>query len=143
MEESLWEVKNFLIHENIDKDLLNEAMIDDMAYHYYKNCYYYEMDNEYGPPAAGVATLTSHLPSSPATPRYFLPSHEVVTVTFTPGSAHPQTGAKVSRCKTMWSVNTGASVSSWADRVKQNVAITATILKNLLIIRSLEHETYT
>ena len=47
MEESLWEVKKFLIHEHIDKDLLNEATIDDMAYHYYKNYYYYEMDNEY------------------------------------------------------------------------------------------------
>ena len=33
MEESLWEVENFLIHESIDKDLLNVAMIDDMAYH--------------------------------------------------------------------------------------------------------------
>ena len=47
MEESLWEVKHFLVRKNINKDLLNEAMIDDMAYYYYKNYYYYEMDDEY------------------------------------------------------------------------------------------------
>ena len=47
MEESLWEVERFLAQENIDKDLLNEAMIDDMAYQYYKNYNYYEMDDEY------------------------------------------------------------------------------------------------
>lgn len=60
MEESLWEVENFLIHENIDKDLLNEAMIDDMAYHYYKNCYYYEMDNEYALRAAVSVVLNEN-----------------------------------------------------------------------------------
>ena len=60
MVESLWEVKNFLIHENIDKDLLNEAMIDDMAYHYYKNYYYYEMDNEYALRAAVSVVLNEN-----------------------------------------------------------------------------------
>ena len=29
MEESLWEVENFLIHENIDKDLFNDAIVFD------------------------------------------------------------------------------------------------------------------
>ena len=60
MEESLWEVENFLIHENIDKDLLNEAMIDDMAYYYYKNYYYYEMDNEYALRAAVSVVLNEN-----------------------------------------------------------------------------------
>ena len=60
MEESLWEVKNFLIHEHIDKDLLNEATIDDMAYHYYKNYYYYEMDNEYALRAAVSVVLNEN-----------------------------------------------------------------------------------
>ena len=47
MEESLWEVEHFLAQENIDKDLLNETMIDNMAYRYNKNYNYYDMDDEY------------------------------------------------------------------------------------------------
>ena len=57
MEESLWEVERFLAQENIDKDLLNEAMIDDMAYHYYKNYNYYDMDDEYALRAAVSVVL--------------------------------------------------------------------------------------
>ena len=57
MEESLWEVERFLAQENIDKDLLNEAMIDDMAYQYYKNYNYYEMDDEYALRAAVSVVL--------------------------------------------------------------------------------------
>ena len=56
MEESLWEVEHFLAQENIDKDLLNETMIDDMAYHYYKNYNYYDMDDEYALRAAVSVT---------------------------------------------------------------------------------------
>ena len=56
-EESLWEVERFLAQENIDKDLLNEAMIDDMAYHYYKNYNYYDMDDEYALRAAVSVVL--------------------------------------------------------------------------------------
>ena len=36
-----------LLGEAIDRNLLNETLFDDMAYHYYKNYYYYEMDNEF------------------------------------------------------------------------------------------------
>ena len=57
MEDSLWEVERFLIQENIDKDLLNETMIDDMAYHYYKNYNYYDMDDEYALRAAVSVVL--------------------------------------------------------------------------------------
>ena len=57
MEESLWEVEHFLAQENIDKDLLNEAMIDNMAYHYYKNYNYYDMDDEYALRAAVSVVL--------------------------------------------------------------------------------------
>ena len=57
MEESLWEVEHFLAQENIDKDLLNETMIDDMAYHYYKNYNYYDMDDEYSLRAAVSVVL--------------------------------------------------------------------------------------
>lgn len=52
MEDSLWEVTRFLEIENIDKNQLSEKLIDDMAYHYYKNYYDYEMDNEYALRAA-------------------------------------------------------------------------------------------
>ena len=57
MEDSLWEVERFLAQENIDKDFLNEAMIDDMAYHYYKNYNYYDMDDEYALRAAVSVVL--------------------------------------------------------------------------------------
>ena len=57
MEESLWEMERFLARENIDKDLLNEAMIDDMAYRYYKNYNYYDMDDEYALRAAVSVVL--------------------------------------------------------------------------------------
>ena len=52
LEDSLWEVEHFLESEKIDKDLLNEKLIDDMAYHYYKNYYDYEMDNQFALRAA-------------------------------------------------------------------------------------------
>ena len=57
MEESLWEVEHFLAQENIDKDLLNETVIEDMAYHYYKNYNYYDMDDEYALRAAVSVVL--------------------------------------------------------------------------------------
>ena len=57
MEDSLWEVERFLIQENIDKDLLNETMINEMAYNYYKNYNYYEMDDEYALRAAVSVVL--------------------------------------------------------------------------------------
>lgn len=52
MEDSLWEVTRFLESESIDKSYLSEKLIDDMAYHYYKNFYDYEMDEEYALRAA-------------------------------------------------------------------------------------------
>ena len=57
MEESLWEVEHFLTQENINWDQLNETLIDDIAYHYYKNYYYYEMDNEFALRAAVSVVL--------------------------------------------------------------------------------------
>ena len=41
----------------MSKDLLNEAMIDDMAYRYYKNYNYYDMDDEYALRAAVSVVL--------------------------------------------------------------------------------------
>ena len=60
MEESLWEVEHFLAQENINRDQLNETLIDDMAYHYYKNYYYYEMDNEFALRAAVSVVLAEN-----------------------------------------------------------------------------------
>jgi hypothetical protein len=57
MEESLWEVEHFLARENINRNLLDETLIDDMAYHYYKNYYYYEMDDEFALRAAVSVVL--------------------------------------------------------------------------------------
>ena len=57
MDESLWEVEHFLARENINRNLLDETLIDDMAYHYYKNYYYYEMDNEFALRAAVSVVL--------------------------------------------------------------------------------------
>ena len=57
MEDSLWEVTRFLEAENIDKSHLSEKLIDDMAYHYYKNYYDYEMDEEYAMQAAASEVL--------------------------------------------------------------------------------------
>lgn len=60
MEESLWEVEHFLAQENINREQLNETLIDDMAYHYYKNYYYYEMDNEFALRAAVSVVLAEN-----------------------------------------------------------------------------------
>ena len=60
MEESLWEVEHFLAQENINRKQLNETLIDDMAYHYYKNYYYYEMDNEFALRAAVSVVLAEN-----------------------------------------------------------------------------------
>ena len=57
MEESLWEVEHFLTQESINLELLSKEQIDNMAYHYYKNYYYYEMDNEYALRAAVSVVL--------------------------------------------------------------------------------------
>ena len=55
----------------------------------------------YGPPALGVATLTSHLPSLPATASYLCLSHDVVTLTVRPASHVPHSGASAFCCITM------------------------------------------
>jgi len=46
-----------LLGEAIDRNLLNETLFDDMAYNYYKNYYYYEMDNEFALQAAVSVVL--------------------------------------------------------------------------------------
>ncbi len=46
MEDSKWEVMNYLRQNSIDMTCIDEEMIDDMAYKYYKNYYSYEMDSE-------------------------------------------------------------------------------------------------
>jgi hypothetical protein len=53
-------VEHFLAQENINRDQLNETLIDDMAYHYYKNYYYYEMDNEFALRAAVSVVLAEN-----------------------------------------------------------------------------------
>ena len=47
MEDARWEVERFLDGQDISRELLSEELIDDMAFHYYKNYYYYEMDDNY------------------------------------------------------------------------------------------------
>ena len=49
--------------------------------------------------AVSAASLAIHLPSWSATAEPFWPAN--VTVTFSPGAAHPQTGTAIPRCKTM------------------------------------------
>ena len=51
------EVEWFLEKENIDKLQLTEEIIDQMAYDFYKNYYYYEMDEEYAMRAAVSVVL--------------------------------------------------------------------------------------
>ena len=51
------EVEWFLEKENIDKLQLTEEIIDQMAYDFYKNYYYYEMDEDYAMRAAVSVVL--------------------------------------------------------------------------------------
>ncbi len=51
------EVEWFLEKENIDKLQLTEEIIDQMAYDFYKNYYYYEMDDDYAMRAAVSVVL--------------------------------------------------------------------------------------
>ena len=63
-----------------------------------------------GPPACKASNRTDHFPSAAAVAVLVWPPS--ATVTASPGSAHPQTGSVMSRCKTMWSPNTPASFTS-------------------------------
>ena len=66
------------------------------------------------PLAAGVAILTSHLPSAPALVAAL--ASPSVTVTSSSGAAVPQTAASVFCCKTMWSPKIcGSFTSAWAE----------------------------
>ena len=47
MEDSKMEVLNYLRKQNVDIAALDEAVIDEMAYRYYKNYYSYEMDHDF------------------------------------------------------------------------------------------------
>ena len=47
MEDSKWEVLNYLKNQAVDVSQLYESEIDEMAYRYYKNYYSYEMDHDY------------------------------------------------------------------------------------------------
>ena len=47
MEDSKWEVLNYLNNRAVDISKLDESKIDEMAYRYYKNYYSYEMENEF------------------------------------------------------------------------------------------------
>ena len=51
------EVEWFLEKENIDNLQLTEEIIDQMAYDFYKNYYYYEMDEDYAMRAAVSVVL--------------------------------------------------------------------------------------
>lgn len=47
MEDSKMEVLNYLRIQKVDIAALDEAVIDEMAYRYYKNYYSYEMDHDF------------------------------------------------------------------------------------------------
>ena len=47
MEDSKMEVLNYLRKQKVDIAALDEAVIDEMAYRYYKNYYSYEMDHDF------------------------------------------------------------------------------------------------
>ena len=65
-----------------------------------------------GPPASSFASRTSHLPSGPASAATSCPWN--LTVTFSPGSAEPQTGTDRPRWSTAPGENSGAGVTSAA-----------------------------
>ena len=52
IDESKWEVEQFLLREKIDRDIFSQDVLDDMAYQYYKNFYSYDMDNDFALRAA-------------------------------------------------------------------------------------------
>ena len=52
IDESKWEVEQFLLREKIDRDIFSQDALNDMAYQYYKNYYSYDMDNEFALRAA-------------------------------------------------------------------------------------------
>ena len=47
MEDSKWEVLNYLKNQAVDVSQLDESEIGEMAYRYYKNYYSYEMDHDF------------------------------------------------------------------------------------------------
>lgn len=47
MEDARWEIERYLDRQSISRELLSEELIDAMAYQYYKNYCYYDMDEEY------------------------------------------------------------------------------------------------
>ena len=57
MEDARWYVEQYLDRKNISRDILTEELIDVMAYHYYKNYYYYNMDDEFALLAAVSVVL--------------------------------------------------------------------------------------
>ena len=57
MEDARWYVEQYLDRKNISRDILTEELIDEMAYHYYKNFYYYNMDDEFDLMAAVSVVL--------------------------------------------------------------------------------------
>jgi hypothetical protein len=63
----------------------------------------------YGPPAAGVATITLQLPSAAETAVYFMPLHETVTVTRARLPAHPHNATVLRCCNTILSPMTAGN----------------------------------
>ena len=63
-----------------------------------------------GPPGFNFASFTIHLPSAPAVADFVCPSN--FTVTFSPGSAVPQTGTTIPFCNTAWSLNSEEGLTS-------------------------------
>ena len=47
MEDAKWEVLNYLKNHSLDFVELDETVINEIAYRYYKNYYSYEMENEF------------------------------------------------------------------------------------------------
>ena len=57
MEDARWKIERYLDRQSISRELLSEELIDDMAYQYYKNYCYYDMDEEYALQAAVSVVL--------------------------------------------------------------------------------------
>ena len=86
-----------------------------------------------GPPAAGVFSVTFHLPSLSAVAEALAPQL-AVTFTFSPASALPQTGASVLRWMTMLSVNMAAGVTSARLVIGVNGAATAVVAARIICL---------
>src|SRR5687768_5115619 len=85
-----------------------------------------------GPPAAGVASFTCHLPSAPALAVALASPSE--TVTSSPASAQPQTAASAFCWRTMWSPKIFGSRTSARTKPAGNSSMAAAAKQHIVLM---------